>query len=207
MIGTRDMTFDSIYDMAPNANRITLQRATIRLAASVVILTLTPIPLWIRVIIVLFIFDLIDGCNLYGEPASSPGSRCKTPFYQKVDKIVDLVLLLLIGFVILPNECLNIQKQRRTALLDQCVIDNDELIQSIDPFYIRLVQILVIYRAIGVLLFLFSGWELYLVIFANFAEFVIVLVTLGLTEPIIIALALIVKIIQEIYLHSGISIK
>jgi hypothetical protein len=172
---------------------------------SVVVLALVSIPLWIRVIIVLFIFDLLDGCNLYGEP-DGPQSRCKSLCYQKVDKIVDLVVLLLLAFIILPSECLDVQLQGRTPLLDQCVIDDDQQIRAVDPFFILLIQALVIYRAVGVALFLFSDCEWYLVLFANFAEFVIVLVVLGLTEPFIIALALIAKLFQELYLHSGMDI-
>ncbi|SNW62967.1 Transmembrane domain-containing protein [Orpheovirus IHUMI-LCC2] len=117
---------------------------------------------------------MLDGCFLFG-----PDCRCKSYSYQVLDKAVDTIILTLLAFDILPRE------------KPGC--------------FLGLIQSLLIYRIVGVIAFAFTENESILVLFPNFVDFLIFFYSLDLLQcyPVpIILLVIVVKIAQEVYLHS-----
>lgn len=179
----------------------TLVIAFVRLFISLIFLFIKQIPLLYRVLIVVFLFDGIDSCEY---PLGSPPARCVTYGYIATDKIIDIIILAIIAFKLIPEECSNQCSCNCTCTNIGCNIKNGIFCPTcnyVDPTILKFIQFLVVYRIIGVILYLFTKNDKILILFPNFSDFIIVAALLGAANLPIIIILMILKMVQEFYVH------
>ena len=158
----------------------------IRIITSYMIIYLTNIHLFFKIIFIMVI-DRIDCMPTYypykGPLFSSNKEICKSEYYQKGDKVTDIICYMILLLYLIK-----------------------------DPFYnknyILFLSFLLIYRLIGVILFYYHNNTNYLVYFPNF--FINISVTLSTIcyfnipkfyIPIFCTLVFILTIYQEYHMH------
>jgi hypothetical protein len=168
--------------MISNQNKLLFISAFIRIIITIIILYSFNIPIFIKILLII-LADFID-CDI---PRYIFGYKnwvnCNENLYQKTDKITDTICYVLLLIYILKNA-------------------------NLSTNYNNLIILLFIYRLIGLYLFLINSNRVYLFYFPNF----FLEICLGLMiinyypildnfKIIIILFIIILKIIQEYYLH------
>jgi hypothetical protein len=168
--------------MISNQNKLLFISAFIRIIITIIILYSFNIPIFIKILLII-LADFID-CDI---PRYIVGYKnwvnCNENLYQKTDKITDTICYVLLLIYILKNA-------------------------NLSTNYNNLIILLFIYRLIGLYLFLINNNRVYLFYFPNF----FLEICLGLMiinyypildnfKIIIILFIIILKIIQEYYLH------
>ncbi|MCL5028671.1 MAG: hypothetical protein M1480_06580 [Bacteroidetes bacterium] len=125
-------------------------------------------------IFTIFILDSLD-CQI--ALAITGYGLCDSEFYEKLDKINDMIALGIFVFVIVPK---------------------------IDPNHAELAENLWYFRLVGVVGFFLTGSRSFLFIFGNYVEIAVFLsVFEWYNHPILVGVLFLVKFFQEVILHSG----
>lgn len=165
-------------------SRLVLSEIT-RVILSYLILFFTNIPIFIKIILIISL-EYLDCAPKFGGfgPLYSPNTDiCRTLYYQQIDKVTDIICyFLILVFIFKTNNLSNI--------------------------WIDIILILFTIRLIGTYLFIISDYSKYLFYFPNFfLEFTLGLVIicyypiLKKHQYLILGLIIILKMIQEYYLH------
>ena len=130
-------------------------------------------------IIIAFIFTIfiLDSLDCQVALAITGYGLCDSEFYERLDKIIDMIALGIFVFVIVPK---------------------------IDPEHAELAENLWYFRVIGVIGFLLTSNRSFLFIFGNYVEIAVLLSVFGwYNHPMLVGTLFIVKFVQEVILHSG----
>lgn len=130
-------------------------------------------------IIIAFIFTIfiLDSLDCQIALVITGYGLCDSEFYERLDKIIDMIALGIFVFVIVPK---------------------------IDPEHAELAENLWYFRVIGVIGFLLTSNRSFLFIFGNYVEIAVLLSVFGwYNHPMLVGTLFIAKFVQEVILHSG----
>lgn len=156
----------------------------LRILITIFVLFFTNINLFMKIILIIF-SDTLDSDIpkfLFNKWICTKSSKCNNLYYQRLDKIIDSICYIILLYYIISIN----------------IFSND-----INKFLI----FLLIFRLIGVILFLFNNNRKFLFYFPNFfleislAYSLINYYDLYNIENIIIIIVIIYKVIQEYFMH------